>query len=120
MDWHRKVIYADPSTKAADIIHEMGHVFACKVNPERSEEYLFLGWEYVVALSIGMTEPEWAEQMKDYMVTDVYTLSDVFHGRYNLLWGVFRQEWLDTARAHGLIDAQQQPLTIRRCKKTLP
>jgi hypothetical protein len=41
-----------------DIIHEMGHVFASKHNPERSDadEQTFLGWEIQVARSIGVTD----------------------------------------------------------------
>lgn len=50
----------------AEVIHEMAHVFASTKNPEKCDEWSFLGWEYAVCLYIGGDVEVWKKYMADY------------------------------------------------------
>lgn len=69
VDWHRRrILYVDDPGWAA-IIHEMGHTFACDIHPTNSDEFEFLGWEFLMAQHIGADLAEWVKQNKDYQVS---------------------------------------------------
>lgn len=70
VDYLRCKVYYDPdvfqySSETAGIIHEMGHVFACHDSPLQSEEFDFLGWEWVLAREVGLLS-EWCASMRNY------------------------------------------------------
>jgi len=68
--WKKKIIVHTPQiTNLAGLIHEMGHVFACKYPPgsDRCNEVDFLGWEYSLATTLGC-KSDWIRDMKDYLV----------------------------------------------------
>jgi hypothetical protein len=106
--WAKKqVIYSLPA-EWPEIVHEMGHVFACKKNPGRSDESTFLGWEYAVALYIGGPMNEWDNCMGDYGVEGQ---------EYGSLSKAEQQEVLAErlafAKKKGLIAQDGTPLAIR-------
>ena len=51
--------------EATALIHELGHLCACKHHPTDSKEYFFLGWEWQAAKRLGL-ESEWKESLLDY------------------------------------------------------
>lgn len=68
----KRIVYTKewpPSASA--IIHEMGHVFACRRSPNtlRSNEYRFLGWEITLAPLVGVSRKEWCDANRDYQVS---------------------------------------------------
>lgn len=87
VDWKNKTLFhigefpSDPTTESlGDFIHEIGHVFACKVTPEKSNEFNFFGWEYLVALQAGMTHEDFCKRNRYYGIRD---------SRYPKYWGDF-------------------------------
>jgi hypothetical protein len=72
-NWSKREIYYctddfDRSWDIAGIIHEMGHVFACKKHPEDCVEDDFLGWEYVLARELHMLR-RWTYNLDGYSYT---------------------------------------------------
>lgn len=70
--WHKKTaLYRDieSSDEAAAGIHELGHILACLTHPDDNAtmEIDFLGWEYSIAMELGIVEP-WLLSMRDYGV----------------------------------------------------
>ena len=66
----RKIIYYEATLlqrRAAigGLVHEAAHVFACRDEPGFSEEYDFLGWEWLFAREVGLLE-EWMLSMNNY------------------------------------------------------
>ncbi len=43
-----KTVYYCGDVPWVDLVHEMGHVFACNETPEGSQEWDFFGWEYAI------------------------------------------------------------------------
>lgn len=69
-NWDLKEVYIQDSAVTclrtlAEVIHEMGHVFACTEAPLKSEEVEFIGWEYSVALELGLDD-QWLQSMASY------------------------------------------------------
>lgn len=54
-----------------EVIHEMGHVFACLKTPRKSDEYEFFGWEYALALAIKANAEIWCKGNRDYQLSGV-------------------------------------------------
>lgn len=59
LNYTTKQVFYDPDAIPAVhspslLIHEMGHVFACRRAPHSADEFGFLGWEYVLARRTGM------------------------------------------------------------------
>jgi hypothetical protein len=71
-DWNRKKIYHVDS-HWADIIHEMGHVFAARTDPNNCCEYDFFGWELMLARRVGSLVA-WVKRNEEYLVEDVQPL----------------------------------------------
>lgn len=53
-----------------EVIHEMGHIFAAKAVPDEIKEFDFLGWEYMLALQVGISQQDWVHDNQHYAVTD--------------------------------------------------
>lgn len=65
----KEIIYVPKLCKWPDLIHDMGHVFACKKSPSNSEEFTFLGWEFALAKYIEAPMKEWYEAMGNYVIS---------------------------------------------------
>ena len=69
IDHKAKHVYYTPHlpgiTDLGGIIHEFGHVFATLEDPNTAEEYDFLGWEWLLALEVGLRD-EWLLSMDNY------------------------------------------------------
>lgn len=46
-------------------IHELGHIVACRKEPDDSSDSDFLGWEYLTAVRLRLTR-EWHRSMRHY------------------------------------------------------
>lgn len=105
-NWDKREIYYctddfDRSWDIAGIIHEMGHVFACKKRPEDCVEDDFLGWEYVLARELHMLR-RWMYNLDGYHYT--FENRDLDMGAIGP--GTFQRimnERVDWAMATGLI-----------------
>lgn len=70
LDYAAKRVFYDPDAipvlkSPSLLIHEMGHVFACRRPPHSVDEFGFLGWEYTLARRTGMTRA-WLEGSAHY------------------------------------------------------
>jgi hypothetical protein len=101
------------------IIHEMGHVFACRKPPWDSNEYQFLGWEYAVAKLIGMSREDWYHSIWNYAICQKGCSGSCNHriDEFGMLLAAKRDEVirqrLDAARKARIVDAKGRPLAIR-------
>jgi hypothetical protein len=68
INWLNKVVIYSGEVPWTEIVHEMGHVFACKEPPsEHPSEFEFFGWEVVIAKKFDLDK--WIENNRDYVVT---------------------------------------------------
>ena len=57
IDWPNRVIYYDADTVlAAALIHEVAHVFASRVPPDKTDDADLVGWEYALARRMRVVE----------------------------------------------------------------
>ena len=92
-----------------EIIHEMGHVFAATGRPDEIQEFDFLGWEYVLALEVGISRRDWVHENQHYAVTDDGDeLGYMGYGEVTTLL----DERIRVATAAGLI-REGKPVAIR-------
>lgn len=70
--WKAKMVFYTSRTPIhpVEVIHEMGHVFACKKAPADADEFPFLGWEYRLALKVGIEHATWFNVNRDYVVEE--------------------------------------------------
>lgn len=102
----------------AEIIHEMGHVFASKVAPDECNEYDFFGWEIAMVKHIGLPLKDWIYEQSNYAVSEdpldeksfAVELRDLSGRTLDLLI----LERLHTAQKNGLISEHDEPLCIRK------
>lgn len=118
----RRVFVKESHTKyTTDIIHEMGHLFACRWNPNGPiEEHEFLGWEIRLALLVGLPDSEYKRQNSNYVVDAPIT------DGYASIKDLSRAEWIKAKRnaiafskAKGLLDRNLTPICIRRTRCSL-
>lgn len=64
--YSEKIVYYSRECLIPEIIHEMGHVFACNHKPMNSDEWSFFGWEWTLAKTIGLTQSEFVDGNYDY------------------------------------------------------
>jgi hypothetical protein len=67
VDYKEKTIFMVEGAELGSIIHEMGHIFASRWCPAESAEYNFFGWEFMVAVKLGLVD-EWLDTTGDYTV----------------------------------------------------
>jgi hypothetical protein len=110
--WRRKrIVYTTvPADRSyAELVHEMGHTFACTKNPEDSDEFDFFGWEYAVIRYVGGSTALWAHTNRFYSVEnggrELGSLSEI--EVYNLV-----QERVAHARTLGILNGYT-PLAVR-------
>ena len=110
VNWTAKTVYAVRGREdVGAIIHEMGHVFADRVEPHKSDEFRWLGWEISLARKIGASH-SWSKQNSNYAVDD--------HGTE---WGELTpskrvalvKERLAHAKESGIVAKDGTPLAIR-------
>ncbi len=65
-------IYNLDKVSFGDVIHEMGHCFATKSLPNKSEEWNFFGWEYALVKNLRLSIKKWIENNSAYMVQYKY------------------------------------------------
>jgi hypothetical protein len=107
LDWDRMVIYHGERLKAAHLIHEMGHLFACGDAVENSEEYDFFGWEWCLARMVG-GEQEWRDDNEHYGINDFRDFGAVMRIEQD----DYLYERLDRARELGIV-VGETPIPIR-------
>ncbi len=109
VDHKRKVIYYTKEAQPGEVIHEAGHVFASSRTPNFSEEYDFFGWEFVVAVKVGLVD-EWLETTGNYTIggTDFVEFEDMTIDEQSDLL----EERVQHARSLGLIQGDE-PMSIR-------
>lgn len=67
VNWKKKEIhYAGSIAPWPHLVHEAGHLLACRDTPEASDEYKFLGWEIAVVKHLGLSMKEWHKNNNDY------------------------------------------------------
>jgi hypothetical protein len=88
--WKRRVIVWDPwfirtVADAAEVIHELGHVFASRSPPndKLTNETNFLGWEYALARKLKCVKA-WLAGMRDYGVAGLPTTTGLGKGFFEL------------------------------------
>lgn len=75
IDFSKKIVSCEKYQKInpGAIIHEMGHVFASRKNPNSNnsspdDEWGFFGWEWAVAKKVGLLFNDFAKSNRDYLV----------------------------------------------------
>jgi hypothetical protein len=67
INWKNKIIYFEGKENIPNMIHEAGHLFASKDNPNESDEWSFFGWEYKLAQELKIID-EWDAANFGYQV----------------------------------------------------
>ncbi len=110
--WSARAIVCPTYVPWPELIHEMGHVLACKEHPLESKEFDFLGWEYAVARYIKAPIEEWYENMKNYQVDD---FNATHFGDLSVeARDAFLAERLTVAIGLDLVAGDGTPLTVLR------
>jgi hypothetical protein len=103
--------------RVAEVIHEMGHVFASKKKPDDSNEFDFFGWEMATARAIGLPWEHWRDGTRDYQLWDAPRREEKWPSEVGGLtestYELLLQDRLARARELGLVDATDAPLCIR-------
>lgn len=112
VDHAAKTVYtsteADWQAPWYEVVHELGHVFACLQTPSGSSELEFLGWEYALARELRGVR-EWIQSNKDYGVGPGRDLGDLSRKELQELL----KERLWTAGRNGLLDSRGRAQAIR-------
>lgn len=83
INWRDRTILYAGNVGWPDFVHEMGHTFACKANPDRSKEEKFFGWELkLVEVTLGFSpggpqHREWESSNQYYCVDGVHDLGQL-------------------------------------------
>ena len=104
----KRVVYSG-KLDVGELIHEMGHVFASKVEPAKCPEFDFFGWEYLVAKKVGALA-EWFRSSKDYCVDNQNT---EFGGLSSHQQEAVLVERVAHAKNLGLVGPKGAPKSIR-------
>lgn len=94
------------------LLHELGHVLACREAPDVCQEFAFLGWEFAVAQHLGLSIPAWLEGNAYYGVRSGVELESLDIDEIDELL----EDRLTEARRLGLL-VGDTPISIR---DTLP
>ncbi len=109
--WSRKLVVYAGEIAWVEAIHEMGHVFASRMNPDHANELLFLGWEIAMVDHIKGDFPTWLAGNKEYETTKNggQSLGDMSPNERDNLFA----ERLVIAREAGILGLRNRPLAIR-------
>jgi hypothetical protein len=109
--WKSKVIWAAQPFTWPNVLHEMGHVFACRHpplnQPAGNDEWDFFGWEYATALYIHGDLDQWTDANSDYG-TDDGDFATLTHEKQKELLG----DRLAAAENLGLIQASPEGVYV--------
>lgn len=117
IDWDNKQILYSADVYWPEVIHEMGHVFACKVIPNHADEAIFFGWEYTLAQRVGDIRA-WVRSNADYVIQayDGKSVQEDLRD-FGKLSSQERESTLKyhvgLSKEHGLIGSRGAPLAIR-------
>lgn len=112
LHWKKKLIYMVGDARhdretVGNMVHELGHIVACRTHPDNSDEPDFLGWEWQVAKLVRIPR-QWMFALKDYGIEG------------GQLGEFPKQERLRILRAHvekgkdyGNIDRYGRPRAVR-------
>lgn len=108
VDWEGKRVLYKKGAKVADMIHELGHVFASTLEPCKSKEMDFFGWEFALAQEVDLVEA-WVETNVEYCVGANKEFGQLsIDAQSDLL-----EEYVGVSKRHGLFDAAGKPRSIR-------
>jgi hypothetical protein len=111
INWKRKIVYGPLSQSFWPVlIHEAGHVFGSKVNPKRSDDYSFFGWEIAVIKHIGADLSQWEYSNREYAVGKRDTMLGMC-SRYEK--ERVYSERLAHAKKIGIVNAKLEPISVR-------
>lgn len=109
IEWGSKHLYYTKYVPWPEVVHELGHLLACRVPPWSSDEFTFFGWEIAVVHSIGGSLDSWIASNKDYGVRD----GRAFGTLNPLEMHAMLAERLAAAKADGLLSDGGRPLAVR-------
>ena len=121
IDWAKKQIVGVPLVHWADVIHEMGHLFASFEDPEHSDEMKFFGWEFLLAKQVG--DPRvWIKKNDDYGLGNGYGLEEFEEQDFGALNSKEKRKILKKAIAVSkearIVDHKENLLKVDRTLKT--
>lgn len=97
VNYSEKTIYCVTPTWY-ELVHEMGHVFACRQPPRQSSDFDFLGWEWVLARQLKGVR-KWIAGNADYGVNPEEDMGDLTPTQVTKLL----QERLEDAIQQGIV-----------------
>lgn len=97
VNYEKKAIYC-VAPAWYELVHEMGHVFASRKSPRQSNDFDFLGWEWMLARQLKGVR-KWIEGNADYGVNPEEDLGDLTPIQVRKLL----QERLDDAIQQGIV-----------------
>lgn len=123
ISWKEKTIFYDEEeVHWCDVIHEMAHVFGCRVPPRASMEIYFLGFEMALVRKIKGSMRTWWNHNGQYGVgsaekTDKFPFPKFMSGEIGGLSPNEKRKLARWARmeshARGLLDAHGAPTPVR-------
>lgn len=69
INWKEKIVYYAGNVDWAEVIHEMGHIFACDSPPDDVDEEGFFGWEFRLLKLIRGDMNVWLKSNGNYRLT---------------------------------------------------
>lgn len=111
VNWTSKTLFHTGPVIWADLVHEMGHVFAAREPIDDQAEGTFFGWEYQLVRQVGADLGVWRRANDEYVVD--------FEGKSSGKeltddqWSRMLAARVLESRAHGLLDECMQPLALR-------
>jgi len=126
MNWETKIIFISDRMRNSTscivgAIHEAGHVFTSHGRPtlkSDEDEIYFLGWEYLLAMEVGVSEDEWLSCNSDYGVNgiipdlegefSIQEMGDIPHERIK----EFIDKIVSMSLAHGIL-SDMKPISVR-------
>jgi len=107
--WKTKCLYYTRGVEWPEVIHELGHLLACRVPPRSSDEFGFFGWEIAMSHHIGGSLDAWIAGNQDYGVSNGIALKALSPFALHTMLA----ERLAAAKDTGLLDDDGHPLAIR-------
>lgn len=109
IDWPGKRVLYQRGAKVGDMIHELGHVFASKLEPKKAREMDFFGWEFALAKEVGVVK-EWVLASKGYCInSDGEEFGMLSRDDQSDLI----EEFVTRGRSSGLLDRDCRPKSVR-------
>lgn len=109
--WGTGLILVDRSkTSISAVIHEMGHVFADDKDPEHADEFMWFGWEYLLAKRFGVAR-RWILDNKSYGIGDSLEFGDLDGPKERRK---FLEDRIQDGSSHGIITTDRKPIPRRR------